>query len=217
MLSVGGTMVEKEQLRNFRVAILATDGVEEVELIQPKKALEEAGAQTTVIAPKAGKLQAFKHFSKASKIEVDLPLEQAKPGDFDGVLLPGGALNADSLRMEEGARVFVREMNADGKPMAAICHAPWLLVSAELARGRAMTGWGSIQDDLRNAGAAWRDQPVVVDGNLVTSRGPDDLPMFNEAMIRLFAAGYDEVSEGSEPPSSQDGGAGPHAGMSPGP
>jgi protease I len=181
-------MESTESLQKLRVAILATDGVEEIELVEPKKALEKAGAATTVIAPKAGKLQAFHHLDKAGKISVDIDLEHAEPGEFDALLLPGGALNADALRAEPKAQKFVQEIDKAGKPMAVICHAPWLLVSAEVVKGRTLTSWGSIQDDVKNAGGLWSDQPVLVDRNLVTSRGPDDLPQFNEAMIRLFGA-----------------------------
>jgi protease I len=181
-------MAMKERLRNVRVAILATDGVEEVELVEPKKALEEAGAETTVISPKAGKLQAFHHHDKGNRIKVDVDLEHADPKQYDALLLPGGALNADALRGEPKVQSFVQEIDHAGKPMAVICHAPWLLVSAEVVKGRALTSWGSIQDDVKNAGGLWSDQPVLVDKNLVTSRGPDDLPQFNQAMIQLFSA-----------------------------
>jgi protease I len=181
-------MATKEQLRNVRVAILATDGVEEVELVEPKKALEEAGAETTVISPRPGKVQAFHHHDKGNKIKVDIDLEHADPGQFDALLLPGGAFNADELRTEPMVQSFVKEIDRAGKPMAVICHAPWVLVSAEVVKGRTLTSWATIQDDVKNAGGLWSDQPVLVDKNLVTSRGPDDLPQFNQAMIQLFSA-----------------------------
>ncbi|HKW18978.1 MAG TPA: type 1 glutamine amidotransferase domain-containing protein [Terriglobales bacterium] len=177
-----------QELAGLRVAVLATDGVEEAELKQPREALEQAGATTTLFAPKAGKIYSMKHHDKAEEYEVDQTLEQANAKDFDAVLLPGGALNADTLRVQPRAQQFVREMDEDGKPIAVICHAPWLLVSADLVRGRALTSYHTIQDDLRNAGGKWQDEEVVRDKNWVSSRQPSDIPAFNKAMIELFAA-----------------------------
>jgi protease I len=176
-----------KNLQGLRVAILATDGVEDAELKDPRKALDNAGAKTTLIAPKAGKIQSLNHSDKASQYEVDETLDHVRADQFDAVLLPGGALNADAIRMHPRAQEFVREMNQSGKPMAIICHAPWLLVSAGLVKGRSMTSYYTIQDDLRNAGAKWQDEEVVQDKNWVSSRQPSDIPAFNRAMIELFS------------------------------
>lgn len=174
-------------LDGIRIAILATDGVEQVELTEPRKAFQDAGARTTLVAPGSGKIQGMKHHDKADKLDVDMSLDDAKPEEFDAVLLPGGALNADALRMNEKAREFVRAMDAAGKPFAVICHAPWLLVSADLVKGRSMTSYHTIQDDMRNAGAKWSDKEVVIDRNWITSRQPSDIEAFNREAIRLFA------------------------------
>ncbi len=179
-------MAEKH-LDGIRVAILATDDFEQAELIEPRKALDEAGAKTFVIAPKSGQIQGFKHDEKADKVKVDLTLDDARPGEFDALLLPGGALNADALRVNNKAQDFVREIDRTGKPIAVICHGPWLLVSAGLARGRKLTSYHTIQDDLRNAGAQWEDRECVRDRNWVSSRQPSDIPAFNREMISLFA------------------------------
>jgi protease I len=176
-----------QELENYRVAVIATDGVEEVELVEPRKALNQAGAQTEVIAPKAGQIQGFNHHDKSSRLKVDRTLDQVSPDDYDAVLLPGGALNADEIRVDERLKRFLRAMQQAGKPMAVICHAPWELISAGLAKGRRLTSYHTIQDDLRNAGAEWEDREVVVDDNLVTSRKPDDIPAFNREMIKLFS------------------------------
>lgn len=176
-----------KQLNGLRVAILATNGFEEAELFEPRKALEEAGARTTVIAPKSGKIQGMKHDEKSKSVAVDSTLDKANPADFDGVLLPGGALNADALRVDPAAQKFVQEIDRAKKPIAFICHAPWLLVSAGLTKGRTMTSYHTIQDDLRNAGAKWLDKEVVRDGNWVSSRQPTDIPAFNREMLSLFA------------------------------
>jgi protease I len=169
-----------------RVAILVTDLFEESELVEPKKALEEAGASALVIAPKAGMIQAMKHADKTIQVPADLTLEKADPADFDAVLLPGGAMNSDALRMEKKAQDFVRRMDASGNPIAVICHAPWLLVSAGLVRGRTMTSYYTIQDDVRCAGANWIDKEVVRDRNWVSSRKPEDIPAFNQETIALI-------------------------------
>lgn len=175
------------ELTNLRVAVIATDGVEESELIEPVKALREAGVRVEIISPKEGQIQAVHHMEKASTIRVDRWLAVANPGEYDALVLPGGALNADFLRMVPEARRFVEEMQNTGKPVAAICHAPWLLVSAGLVHGRTLTSYYTIQDDVRNAGGHWVDQEVVVDGNWVTSRQPSDIPAFNRAMISLLS------------------------------
>jgi protease I len=173
-------------LGGLRVAILATDGIEQSELSQPREALDNVGAMTTLIGPK-DEIQAFKHHDKADTFKVDVLLDQASPDDFDAVLLPGGALNADALRVEEAAQKFVRAIDESDKPIAVICHGPWLLISAELADGRRLTSYHTIQDDVRNAGAEWADQEVVRDENWVSSRQPADIPAFNREMISLFA------------------------------
>ena len=174
-------------LEGLRVAILATDGVEQSELTEPRKALDEAGATIMLIAPKAGHIQAMKHDEKADLLPVDATLDAVNADEFDAVMLPGGAFNSDKLRIETRAQKLVRSMDEAGKPIAAICHAPWLLVSAGLAKGRTLTSYHTIQDDIRNAGGRWVDEPVVRDGNWVTSRKPADLPAFNRQMIDLFA------------------------------
>jgi protease I len=179
-------MAEK-QLQGLRVAIIATDLFEEAELIEPRKALQEAGAQVVVIAPKAGEIQAVQHDKKTQKVKVDMTLDEARPNDFDAVLLPGGAMNADALRMERKAQEFVRNIDEAGKPIAVICHAPWLLVSAGLVGGRQMTSYFTIQDDLKNAGANWVDEAAVRDRNWVSSRQPTDIPVFNRNMMELFS------------------------------
>jgi len=175
------------QLSNVRVAVIATDGFEETELTEPVRALKEAGAQADVISLKSGQIQAFRHNDKGIMVNVDKTLDQVQPNQYDALLLPGGALNADQLRMEPKVQAFIRDVQSSGKPMAVICHAPWELISAGVAKGRTLTSYHTIQDDLRNAGANWVDQEVVDDGNLVTSRQPDDIPAFNQAMLRLFS------------------------------
>lgn len=176
----------KSTLDGIRVAILATDDFEQSELTEPRKTLDEAGATTSVIAPHSGQIQGFKHDEKADKIRVDITLDEARPEEFDAVLLPGGALNADALRVNKKAQEFVRRIDQSGKPIAVICHGPWLLVSAGLVRGRRITSYHTIQDDLRNAGAHWEDHEVVRDRNWVSSRQPSDIPAFNREMISLF-------------------------------
>lgn len=180
-------MPQSKTLEGMRVAILATDGVEERELTEPRAALEEAGARTTLFAPKAGKIYSMNHHDKAGEFAVDKTLEAAVPEEFDALLLPGGALNADILRVQTRAQQFARSIDEQGKPIAVICHGPWLLVSADLTRGRSLTSYHTIQDDLRNAGATWQDREVVRDRNWVSSRQPSDIPAFNQAMIELFA------------------------------
>lgn len=177
------------KLNGKRVAILATDGVEQVELEEPRKALDDAGATTTLISPKEGQIKAWQHDHWGDELQVDLPLSQASPDSFDALLLPGGVMNPDRLRMDQRAVNFAKKMFNDGKPVAAICHGPWLLVEADVVRNRTMTSWPSLQTDLRNAGADWVDRDVVTDMGLVTSRKPDDIPAFNAKMLEEFAEG----------------------------
>jgi protease I len=182
----GDKMAEK-RLDGLRVAILVTKAFEEIEMTSPRQALEEAGAETMLIAPMEGKVQAFDGMEKSKEYPVDLPLHQANPSDFDALLLPGGTYNADKLRMEPKAQSFVKQFDHNRKPIAVICHAPWLLISAGLVDGRTLTSYHTLQDDVRNAGGSWVDRELVEDGNWVSSRKPDDLPVFNEGMIKLFA------------------------------
>ena len=179
-------MAEK-QLQGMRVAVLTTDGVEQVEFTEPRKALVEAGAQVTVIAPKAGEIQGFKHHDKAEKFKAEKSLNEVNTADFDALLLPGGALNADALRVEKKAQEFARQIDQAGKPIAVICHGPWLLVSAGLTRNRKLTSYHTIEDDIRNAGGNWEDSEVVRDRNWVSSRQPSDIPAFNREMLNLFS------------------------------
>jgi protease I len=182
-------MATQTQLQGRRVAIVATDGVEQVELTEPKKALDAAGAQTVVIAPKGRTIKAWQNDHWGDEIPVDRPLDTARADDFDALMLPGGVINADTLRMDERAVQFVRHFFEAGKPVAAICHAPWMLVEADVARGRTVTSWPSLRTDLRNAGADWVDREVVTDEGLVTSRKPADIPAFNRKMLEEFAEG----------------------------
>lgn len=175
-----------EMLDGFRVAILATDFFEESELLEPRKALDEAGATTVVIAPHDGEIQGVRHGKETQKVRVDQTLAEADPEQFDAVLIPGGALNADKLRVDLLAQAFVRRIDQSRRPVAVICHGPWLLISAHLVRGRHLTSYKTIQDDLRNAGAFWSDHEVVRDSNWISSRQPSDIPRFNEEIINLF-------------------------------
>lgn len=174
-------------LENVKVAIIATDGFEEQELTEPAKVLGQAGAKVDIISLHSGRIQALRHMDKTIEVPVDRTIDQANPADYDALMLPGGAMNADKLRAEPKVLSFIRAMHDANKPMAAICHAPWELVSANLVRGRTLTSYYTIQDDVRCAGGNWVDQEVVVDGNLVTSRQPSDIPAFNREMVRLFA------------------------------
>ena len=175
------------KLNGYRVAIIATDLFEEPELLEPRKMLQEAGAETVVVSPKSGEIQAVRRSEKTNKVKVDMTLDKARPEDFDAVLLPGGAMNADVLRMEKRAQEFVQRIDHAGKPIAVICHGPWLLISAGLVRGRHMTSYYTIQDDLKNAGAKWTDGATILDRNWISSRQPSDLPQFTKHMVDLFA------------------------------
>lgn len=181
-----------ERLKGKRVAILATDGFEQSELTEPKKALEREGATAEVVSPHGGEIQGFRHHDKGDTVPVDRELAQARPEDYDALMLPGGALNPDQLRMDGKAVAFTRHFFETRKPVAAICHGPWTLVEADVVRGRRVTSWPSIRTDLKNAGAEWIDEQVVTDRGLVTSRKPDDLPAFCDKMIEEFAEGRHE-------------------------
>src|SRR4051812_28592060 len=172
----------------MRVAILATDGFEQSELVEPRKALEQAGAKPEIIAPHPGEIQGMRHHEKGDKVRVDRTLADARSNDYDALLLPGGVANPDALRIIPEAISFIRAFFEAGKPVAAICHGPWTIIEADYARGHEMTSWPSLKTDLRNAGASWVDRDVVVDNGLVTSRKPEDLPAFNAKMIETFAA-----------------------------
>jgi protease I len=174
-----------EELKGCTIAVLATDGVEQVELIEPVKALRDAGAQVEVVSDKQ-EIQAFKHHDKGIKVPVDSTLEETDPADFDGLVLPGGVINPDALRLMPAAVDFVRHFVRENKPIAAICHGPWTLIDAGGVKGKKMTSWPSLKTDLSNAGAKWVDEQVVTDACLVTSRKPDDLPAFNKTMIEQF-------------------------------
>jgi protease I len=174
-------------LKGRRIAIIVTDGFEQVELASPREALEKAGARCIVISPKSGEVQGFKHHDKADRIKVDMELSNADANDFDAVLLPGGVINGDALRVEKKAQQFVQEIDRAGKAIMVICHGSWLLVSAGLVKGHTITSWPTLQDDIRNAGGNWQDQEVVRDRNWVSSRKPDDLPAFNKMIVEAAA------------------------------
>jgi protease I len=181
------------ELQGKRVAFLmANEGVEQVEFTEPRKAVEEAGADVDVIAPEKQQIQAFNHLEKADTFDVDKTTSEARADEYDGVVLPGGVANPDQLRMDKDAVRFLREFFAAGKPVGAICHAPWMLVEADVVDGREVTSYPSVQTDIRNAGGNWVDQEVVVDSGLVTSRRPDDLPAFNAKLVEEFAEGVHE-------------------------
>jgi PfpI family intracellular protease len=175
-------------LQGKKVAIFATDGFEQSELLEPRKALDEAGATTQVVSPAEGKVRGWNHTEWGNEVPVDVSLDSAKAEEFDALLLPGGVMNPDQLRMNSKAVEFVKHFTEAGKPVAAICHGPWTLIETGAVRGRTMTSWPSLKTDLKNAGATWVDKEVVSDKGLVTSRKPDDLPAFNREMIRLFSA-----------------------------
>ncbi|MCW2992700.1 MAG: type 1 glutamine amidotransferase [Conexibacter sp.] len=179
-----------DALKGRKVAILvANEGIEQVELTEPRQALEEAGATVELLAPESGEAQAFDHLDKADAFPVDRVVGDASAEDYDALMLPGGVANPDDLRTHPEAVAFVRAFFDAGKPVAAICHAPWTLIEADVLRDRTLTSWPSLQTDLRNAGATWVDEEVVVDENLVTSRKPDDLPAFTTKMVEAFAGG----------------------------
>jgi protease I len=177
------------ELKGKKIAFLATDMVEQVELTGPWQALKDAGADLELVSIKDGQIQGFNHYDKAGKFKVDKTVEEASASDYDALVLPGGVGNPDTLRLDENAVHFVREFFEQGKPVGAICHAPWMLIEAGVVRDRTVTSWPSLRTDLRNAGANRVDQEVVVDNGLVTSRWPDDIPAFNKKLIEEFAEG----------------------------
>jgi len=177
------------RLDGKKVAILVTDGFEQVEMTEPRRALDEAGADTVLVSPKDGRVKGWQHTEWGDEFAVDRPLASARADDFDALLLPGGVMNPDHLRQDTQAVSFVRDFFEAKKPVAAICHGPWLLVEAGVVEGRKVTSWPSIRTDLKNAGAEWVDQEVVTDQGLVTSRKPDDIPAFNRKMVEEFAEG----------------------------
>jgi len=176
-----------DTLKGKKVAILVTDGFEQVELLEPRKALDEAGATTLVVSPAKDKVKGWNTKDWGNEVPVDVPLEEAKASDFHALLLPGGVMNPDHLRMNPKAVSFVKQFTDAGKPVAAICHGPWTLIEAAAVKGHTMTSWPSLKTDLKNAGANWQDKEVIRDGKLVTSRKPDDIPAFNREMIQMFA------------------------------
>ena len=175
-------------LNNKRVAILVTDGFEQVELTGPKETLEKAGATADIVSAKNGELTGWNHTTPASKFHVDKTFESIRMEDYDAVLLPGGVVNSDTIRMDEMAQELVRDAARTNKTIAVICHGGWLLISADLVKGKRMTSWPSLTDDLKNAGAEWVDEEVVVDGQLISSRKPDDIPAFSQALIEALSA-----------------------------
>ena len=182
-----------QNLNGMKVAILVDQGFEQVELLEPRKALDQAGAETSVVSPQKERVRGWNMKEWGQEVAVDIPLEEARPENFDALLLPGGVMNPDKLRMQPKAVDFVRSFFDTGKPVAAICHGAWTIIEAGAARGRKIASWPSLKTDLRNAGAEWHDQEVVVDGNLVSSRKPDDLPAFNRSMLELFSRAVPEV------------------------
>jgi protease I len=175
-----------ENLQGVKVAILVDDGFEQVELTEPRQALDQAGAETRIVSPRAERVRGWNHTDWGDKFPVDVALDHVQPDDFDALLLPGGVINADAIRIQPQAVAFVKAFFDAGKPVAVICHGPWIIIETGAARGRRITSWPSLTTDLRNAGAEWMDQEVVVDGNLVSSRKPDDIPAFNWETIELF-------------------------------
>jgi len=189
------------QLVDEKVAILVADGFEQVEMTKPRAALEEAGAQTKIVSLKPGKIQGMQHIDKGEKFDVDVTVDEARPEEFDALMIPGGLFNPDSLRADKNVLAFTRHFFEEGKPVAAICHGAWVLIDAGVVRGRTLTSWPHIKTDVKNAGGNWVDQEVVVDNGLVTSRKPDDIPAFNKKMIEEFCEGrHAEMAGGPSRP-----------------
>jgi len=174
-------------LKGLKIAILIEEGFEQVEMVKPRQALDEAGAETRIVSPKEKQVRAWNFTTWGDEFPVDIVLDDARPRDFDALLLPGGVLNPDALRMEPRAVAFAKDFFDDGRPVASICHGPWTIIETGAALGRRVTSWPSLKSDLKNAGAEWVDQEAVVDQNLLTSRNPDDIPAFNREMIKLFS------------------------------
>jgi protease I len=185
-------MADQGMLEGKKVAILVARGFEQVEMEEPRKALEEAGATTHLISPESGKVRGWQHTKWGNEFDVDVPLDDARPEDYDALLIPGGVMSPDRLRTNENAVRFVRAFFDADKPIASICHGPWMLVEADIVRGIPVTSWPSLRTDLRNAGAEWVDREVVTHQGIVTSRKPDDIPAFNRKMIEEFAEGVHE-------------------------
>ena len=179
-----------KSLKDLKIAILATDGFEQAELTEPREALEAAGAQTQIVAPKSGRLRGWSKKEWGEEVQVDCELQNAKSDDYDALVLPGGVINADALRLLPAAVDFIKTFFSTNKPVGVICHAPWALIECGNVRGRRLTSWPSLKTDLRNAGAHWVDEEVVVDGRLVTSRKPDDIPAFNRELMRLLSESH---------------------------
>jgi protease I len=175
------------KLDGRKVAFVAADGVEQVELTEPWKAVKDEGGQPELLSVESGEIQGFNHLDKADTFKVDRTVSDADPSDYDGLVLPGGVANPDFLRTNDDAVSFIRSFFDSGKPAAVICHGPWTIVEADVVKGRTLTSWPSLQTDIRNAGGNWVDEEVHIDGNLITSRKPDDLPAFNAAIVEVFA------------------------------
>lgn len=193
-------MTQQSQLHGLKVAILVDDLFEQAELQEPLRALQAAGATAHVVSPKGPTVSGMRHDKPGDAFKVDVPLASARPQDYDGLVLPGGVINADALRMVEPARAFVRAFDDHAKPIAVICHGAWLLVSAGLVQGHTLTSWPSLQDDIRNAGGTWVDREVVSDANWTSSRKPDDLPAFNRAFIEALASRQSAPAEAPRMP-----------------
>jgi len=187
------------KLDGKKVAILVTDGFEQVELTKPREALDEAGAETKIVSLKSGKIQGMNHADKGDKFDVDLTLDEARPEQFDALMIPGGLMNPDALRSNDDALEFTRHFFREGKPVAAICHGPWVLIDADVVRGRVLTSWPAIKTDVKNAGGKWVNEEVVVDNGLVTSRKQDDISAFNKKMIEEFCEGRHEAMATAAP------------------
>ncbi|MGQ7933605.1 type 1 glutamine amidotransferase domain-containing protein [Paraburkholderia sp. D1E] len=177
-----------KELAGCKVAVLAVDGFEQAELLEPKRALTQAGAEVHVVSAKPGKIQGFQHVDKGEKVDVDATFGEVRPDDYDAVVLPGGVVNGDAIRLIPEAQAFVRAIDGAKKPLAVICHGGWLPISAGIVKGHKMTSWPSLQDDIRNAGGTWVDEQVVEDDNFITSRKPDDLPAFNKKLIAQLSS-----------------------------
>lgn len=192
-----GTSGNPPQLAGRTIAILVNDGFEQVELTEPRKALEQAGAITHLVSGKKGTVQGFHHDEKGDAFDIDKTFDEIDAEAYNAILLPGGAFNADELRMVPAAQKIVQDADRAGKPIAVICHGAWLLVSAGLVSGRTLTSWPTLQDDIRNAGGTWVDQEVAIDGNLISSRKPDDIPAFSRALIEILAGQVRETVRGT--------------------